>query len=120
MNPLKVHGETSPNDWLRPSVIALLLANLVPVFGVVVPGWEVFPLMFLFWSENVIIGALNVLKLLIASPKSVSSWAGKFFNISPGRKPPPRTKNSLHSPIPARSSGSFYTASRAVSLHRPN
>ncbi len=53
-------------DWRRPSVIALILANLVPVGGVLLFGWQVFPLMFLFWSENVIIGGFNVLKMLFA------------------------------------------------------
>ena len=78
---MKCFGETSPNDWWRPSVIALLLANLVPVAGVFLLGWQIFPLMFLFWSENVIIGAINVLKMLTANPESPLSWAGKLFII---------------------------------------
>lgn len=81
MNPLKKLSETSSTDWQRPSVIALVLANLVPVFGVLFFHWEVFPLMFLFWSENVIIGAFNVLKMLTANPESALSWAGKLFLI---------------------------------------
>lgn len=81
MNRLKIFGGTTAADWLRPSVIALILANLVPVFGVLVLGWEVFPLMFLFWSENVIVGAFNVLKMLAADPESPLIWAGKFFFI---------------------------------------
>ncbi|MGA9779521.1 MAG: DUF6498-containing protein [Verrucomicrobiia bacterium] len=60
MNPVKFFGETSAADWLRSAVIALVLANLVPVAGVFLFGWEIFPLMFLFWSENVIIGVFNV------------------------------------------------------------
>lgn len=70
-----------PLDWRRPSVIALLLANLVPVFGVLCLHWEVFPLMFLFWSENVIVGAFNVLKMLCAAPKDTLAWTGKLFII---------------------------------------
>ena len=58
-------------DWRRPSVIALILANLVPVGGVLFFGWEVFPLMFLFWSENVIVGAFNVLRMIFAMPFKV-------------------------------------------------
>jgi hypothetical protein len=69
VNPLKIFSEISVADWRRPSVIALLLANLVPVFGVLFFHWEVFPLMFLFWSENVIVGAFNVLKMLCAAPR---------------------------------------------------
>lgn len=78
---MKIFGDTSATDWLRPSVIALLLANLVPVFGVLFFRWEVFPLMFLFWSENVIVGAFNVLKMLFADPESPVEWIGKVFTI---------------------------------------
>jgi len=78
---VNVFGGTSKVDWLRPSVIGLLLANLVPVFGVLALHWEICPLMFLFWSENVIIGLINVLKMLAASPDSPGSWAGKCFII---------------------------------------
>lgn len=38
--------------------------------------------MFLFWSENVIVGALNVLKMLLVNPASPTSWAGKLILIS--------------------------------------
>ncbi len=78
---MKLLGEISAGEWRRPSVIALVLANLVPVFGVVFFGWEIFPLIFLFWSENVIIGGFNVLKMLTANPASPASWVGKFFII---------------------------------------
>jgi Family of unknown function (DUF6498) len=76
---VNLFGNTSRADWLRPSVMVLLLANLVPVFGVLLLHWEIFPLMFLFWSENVIIGLFNVLKMLTANPESPGSWAGKLF-----------------------------------------
>ena len=65
---MKFLGGITKTDWQRPSVIALVLANLVPVFGVFYFHWEVFPLMFLFWSENVIIGAFNVLRMIVAMP----------------------------------------------------
>jgi uncharacterized protein DUF6498 len=74
-------GHLRDIDWRQPSVIALVLANLVPIFGVLVWHWEVFPLMFLFWSENLIIGAFNVLKMLTANPSSPISWIGKLFII---------------------------------------
>ena len=78
---MKFLGNTSAADWRRPSVIALILANLVPVFGVFCFHWEVFPLLLLFWSENVIIGAFNVLKMLCAAPDNPLAWAGKFLFI---------------------------------------
>ena len=78
---MKFFGETSAGDWRRPSVIALLLANSVPLFGVLFLHWEVFPLLLLFWFENVILGALNVLKMLFASPANPIGWAAKVFII---------------------------------------
>jgi len=71
--------ESSTRDWLRPSIIALIAANLVPLFGVLFLGWEVFPLMFLFWSENVVIGLMNVLKMLFAGPGSGNSIPARLF-----------------------------------------
>jgi hypothetical protein len=81
VNPLKIFSATTAADWQKPSVVALLLANLAPVFGVLFLHWEVFPLMFLFWSENVIVGAFNVLKMLFAAPENPLAWAGKMFLI---------------------------------------
>ena len=81
MSLAKFLGAEDSAAWTRPSVIALLLANLVPVFGVLVLGWEVFPLMFLFWSENVIVGVFNALKMLLAAPENPLSWAAKLFMI---------------------------------------
>jgi len=54
-------------DWLQPSVIALVAANLVPLAGVFLFHWEVFPLLFLFWLENIVIGVINAAKMILAS-----------------------------------------------------
>lgn len=68
-------------EWTRPSVIALLVANLAPLFGVLVLHWEVYPLLLLFWFESLIIGAGNALKMAAASPPRPLAWAGKYFYI---------------------------------------
>jgi hypothetical protein len=68
VNPAKVAARFQRISCLQPSVVALVLANLVPLAGVFIFHWEVFPLLFLFWLENVVIGILNVLKMLFASP----------------------------------------------------
>jgi len=62
-------------SWTQPSVIALVLANLVPLAGVFLFHWEVFPLLFLFWLENVVIGILNVAKMLLACGGTMESLA---------------------------------------------
>ncbi|MEM9657809.1 MAG: DUF6498-containing protein, partial [Planctomycetota bacterium] len=51
-----------------PSVIALVVANVVPLFGVLLFDWSVFAVMALYWSENVIIGVINVLKMIACTP----------------------------------------------------
>jgi hypothetical protein len=36
---------SSATIWLRPSVLALIAANVVPLLGVLWFGWKVFPLL---------------------------------------------------------------------------
>jgi hypothetical protein len=75
--------------WLRPessaflklSVLFLIVANLVPLYGVFFLKWQVFPILLLFWTENVIVGIFNVFKMLAASPASATSWLAKVFMI---------------------------------------
>jgi hypothetical protein len=59
----------------------LILANLIPLFGVLLLGWQVFPILFLFWLENLVIGIFNVIKMLLASPDRLSKNSSKFFVI---------------------------------------
>lgn len=70
-----------PFQRLSPTVIALVLANLIPVYGVLALDWEVFPIMLLFWMENVVVGAFNVLKMVISEPRDRAKWLGKLFLV---------------------------------------
>lgn len=47
----------------RLSAIVLVLANLVPLGGVFLFGWQVFDILLLYWAENVIIGIVNVIRM---------------------------------------------------------
>jgi hypothetical protein len=67
--------------WLTPSVAVLGLANLIPLFGVMWLGWEVFPIILLYWLENVIVGGFNVLRMLSVRPRDIARWLGKLFLI---------------------------------------
>jgi hypothetical protein len=49
-----------------PSLIVLVIANLVPLFGVIAWGWSVAELLILYWSESAIIGFFNILKMALA------------------------------------------------------
>jgi hypothetical protein len=68
-------------DWLRPSVIALVLSNLVPVFGVLALGWDVFPILLLYWLENVVNGFYNVLRMAWCTDKTSGGWGLKLLLI---------------------------------------
>lgn len=59
----------------------LVLANLVPIYGVMALGWEVYPVVLLFWTENLIIGGFNVLKMLSCRPQEAESWLVKIFFV---------------------------------------
>jgi hypothetical protein len=64
----------SLSDLQNPSAIVLILANLLPVFGVLFLGWEVFPILILYWMENVVVGFFNVLKMLFCKPEGTIGW----------------------------------------------
>ncbi len=70
-------------DWLQPSAISLLLANLVPIAALFIFHWDVFSLLFLFWLENVIIGLLNVVKMLLAGvgARDMPRYGGVIFGV---------------------------------------
>ncbi len=68
-------------DLKKPTVIVLLLANLLPIYGVIFLKWEVFPIMFLFWTENVIIGVFNIFKMAVSNPASPGQWVAKLFMV---------------------------------------
>lgn len=69
------------SDLKKPTVIVLIISNLLPIYGVLFLGWEVFPIMLLFWTENVIIGVFNILKMLMVSPADPIMWLIKLFQV---------------------------------------
>jgi uncharacterized protein DUF6498 len=72
---LGVPGDKPVSAW------ALVAANLLPLYCVLFWNWEVFPLLVLFWLENVIIGALNAARMLAVDPRDAVLWAGKLFLV---------------------------------------
>lgn len=65
-----------------PSAWVLIAANAVPLAGVLAFHWTVFSIVLLYWCENVVVGAFNVLR--IATAKTQSAWdiLGKLFLIA--------------------------------------
>src|SRR3989442_15149815 len=66
---------------LPPSAVLLLVANAAPLVGVLLHHWTVFAVVLLYWSENVIVGGFNVLRMLFAQPQQGLAWAMKGFLI---------------------------------------
>ncbi len=66
-------------DFTKPSVVVLIAANIVPLLGVLFLGWSTFAVVVIYWAENVIIGIINVLKMIVCSP---SSDTVKFASVT--------------------------------------
>lgn len=69
-----------PSRW-PPSAFALIVANAVPLIGVLTHHWTVFVVLLLYWSENVVVGFFNVLRMATADPQEPMLWFGKLFII---------------------------------------
>ncbi len=52
---------------IRLSSIALIAANTVPLFGVLLFDWSVYGVLMLYWVENVVIGVINVCRMIVAN-----------------------------------------------------
>jgi hypothetical protein len=65
---------------LPPSAWVLIAANLVPLYPSVAWGWPVSSLLLLYWIENVIVGILNVPRiLLVAASRHHNGWGLAVF-----------------------------------------
>ncbi|MFD2255506.1 DUF6498-containing protein [Luteolibacter algae] len=66
------------------STIFLVLVNLLPIVGVLFWGWNIFEIVSLYWFENVVLGGINILKMLVASPIDAED---KAFKTVPDNMP---------------------------------
>jgi hypothetical protein len=48
------------------AVVALIVANAIPLIGAVFLGWNVWMILIVYWLENGVVGFFNVLKMLRA------------------------------------------------------
>ncbi|MBT8039789.1 MAG: hypothetical protein KJN78_06090 [Gammaproteobacteria bacterium] len=65
-----------PKSWFTPSVLMLIVANLVPVAGTVFFGWRLSDVMVLYWAESAIIGFFNLFKII-----AIGRWGGVFAGL---------------------------------------
>jgi hypothetical protein len=74
------------------ALVALIVANLIPLAGVLFLGWSVWQILIVYWLENGIVGFYNVLKMLKAEGTGFASTASYRIN---GRSPVGMTKAAL-------------------------
>jgi hypothetical protein len=65
----------------RVSLAALIVANFIPLGGVLFAGWDAGTIVLLYWSENLIIGFYNVVKLALAKTDDSVQRVAKLFAI---------------------------------------
>jgi hypothetical protein len=53
---------------VRGSGIALIVANLLPLYGVLAWDWPVYHVMALYWAENIVAGLFTLLRMVAANP----------------------------------------------------
>lgn len=78
-------------NFLKPSNLFLILANMVPLLGVLFLGWDGKGVFVIYIIETVLIGALNVLKMLVVyvlngtrnEPAATSTQNVSGFGIIP-------------------------------------
>src|SRR3989338_6348873 len=71
------------------SLIALMVANSVPLWGVLFYGWDLFQILFIYWLESAIVGFYNIFKMIIVDkllsiifvPLFVSHGVSFFYNF---------------------------------------
>ena len=78
LQPMRIdergEGITSSKDAV--SGAALIIANLIPLAGVLFLGWKAVAVVALYWIENVIVGFYSILKLALWSPEGEQRHPG--------------------------------------------
>ncbi len=78
-------GLLSNTPAAKQSNLSLIIANLIPIYGVLFLGWKVFDVVIFYWLETIIIGLFNVIKIYLCqgdAPKNNDEAAkamGPFF-----------------------------------------
>lgn len=64
-------------------IVSLVIANMIPLVGVVFWGWDLWTILALYWAENGIIGIFNVAKILRAEGDPALPVGGASGSVQP-------------------------------------
>lgn len=64
-------------------LLAVIIGNMTPIFGVLFYDWSLFDIFYLYWAENVLIGGFTAIRMLM----SAASWGiamliGTLFSVA--------------------------------------
>jgi hypothetical protein len=65
------------------AVVALVVANAIPLFGVLFLGWNVWTILTIYWLENGVVGVFNILKMARAAGPEPTGRAATLYNGRP-------------------------------------
>ena len=65
------------------AVVALLVANAIPLIGVLFLGWNVWTILTIYWLENGVVGIFNILKMARAEGPEPTGPAATLYNGRP-------------------------------------
>src|SRR4029079_2006820 len=87
--PASIRGVERLIAWYRVgssggAVVALGVANAIPLFGVLFLGWNVWTILTIYWLENGVVGVFNVLKMSKAAGPEPTGRAAGVYNGGPG------------------------------------
>jgi hypothetical protein len=71
------------------SAILLLIANLIPLVGVLLFGWSLLTILVLYWLENGIVGFWNVPKIILAQGSIIPTIPDQPSSAAPAGPPSP-------------------------------
>lgn len=66
-------------------IVTLIAANLIPIAGVLFWGWSLIALLILYWLESLVVGAVNVLRIITCNgPIGQRIRTSLFFTVHYG------------------------------------
>jgi hypothetical protein len=64
------------------SIVALVAVNLIPLAGAFFLDWDVGLILFVYWSENLVVGGYNVLKIMVRPAEHPIVFLGRLFPVA--------------------------------------